>query len=518
MFNDKQYKFMKKRLLLSLTALVAFSATAQVKFDEKLKIGKPKSVKLKKEFAAQKTANVTSDNSYYYWENNSRYTSELNTYLNDTPPSQGGYGFDTLGLYSYTVKEKTTSATYWQMLFQGIPAQADLTLNSLRYLGNALNSAGSNVNVSVYNKDMSAVLGSKDVTFTPTYGWQEVIFDTPVSSNDTMLVILTMQTAGDSVAVAYSHNYFNGIDLLGSGTPYQTALPFTGDAAILAVEPNNANILGLIRDNFDFFIIPNFSYDVTADFAASTTTLCEGEDVTFTNSGDVSHISNPILNYFAWDSKANGTTLYYTRYDYEGNTTADYQDGQAGTYTYATGGSYSAVASVVSWPWSSPSMLQDDQNFTITVNSKTTPTFDAIADFCVGATAPALATTSNNSIVGTWSPATIDNTTAGTTTYVFTSDNGQCANNTSVDVTVLDCANINELNANSFVVYPNPANGLVNVSLNNLNGTISLLSTDGKVIESRVISSNTETFNVESLNAGIYFIQVGQSVQKLMVK
>ena len=47
---------------------------------------------------------------------------------------------------------------------------------------------------------------------------------------------------------------------------------------------------------------------------------------------------------------------------------------------------------------------------------------------------------------------------------------------------------------------------------------ISLLSTDGKVIESREVSSNTETFNVGSLKAGVYFIQVGQSVKKLMVK
>lgn len=440
---------MKKRLLLSLTALVALSTTAQVKFDEPLTIGKPENVKLKKETSFQKTANVVDDNSYYYWSNNERYTYELNTYLNDTPPSQGGTGFDSLALYSYTTKEKTTSATYWQMLIQGIPTKADLSLNSLRYLGKALNTSGSNVNVSVYTKDLATVLGSKDVTFTTTYGWQTVTFDTPVSSNDTMLVVLTMKTAADSVGVAYSHNYFNGVDLLGSGTAYETDLPFTGDAAILAVEQDNASILGLIRDNFDFFIVPNFSYDVTADFAASTTTLCLDNDVTFTNSGDVNNIKNPILNWIEWDYLANGNAPAYTMFDYEGNSTLDYQDGQAGTFTYATAGTFTAVASVISWPWSAPSMMQDDQTFTITVQ---------------------------------------------------------------------DCANIEELNANVFVVYPNPANGLVNVSLNNVNGTISLLSADGKVIETREVSSNTETFNVSSLNAGIYFIQVGQSVQKLMVK
>jgi len=434
-----------------LTALVALSTTAQVKFDEPLKIGKPERVKLKKETSVQKTANVSGDNSYYYWENNSRYTFELNTYLNDTPPAQGGTGFDTLGLYSYTVKQKVSSGgdTYWQELIQGIPTKANLTLNSLRFLGKALNTNGSNVNVSVYTKDLGTVLGSKDVAFTTNYNWQTVTFDSPVTSNDTMLVVLTMKTAGDSVSVAHSHNYFNGVDLLQSGTAYQTALPFTGDAAILAVSQNNAGILGLIRDNFDFFIVPNFSYDVTANFSASVTSLCEDSDVTFTNAGDTNHVYNPILNWIAWDYLANGNAPVYTMFDYEGNSTLDYQAGQVGTYTYANVGTFTAVASVISWPWSATSMLQDDQTFTITVD---------------------------------------------------------------------DCANINEVEANVFTVYPNPANDVVNVSLKNANGTISLIAADGKVIESREVSSTTETFNVRSLNAGVYFIQVGQSVQKLMVK
>lgn len=509
---------MKKRLLLSLTALVALSASAQVKFDEQVELGTPKKMKLKKEAVSQKSASVSGDNSYYYWSNNDRYTSELNAYLNDTPPSQGGTGFDSLALYSYKVKHKTTNGGYWQMLIQGIPTKADLTLNSLRFLGNALNTNGSNVNVSVYEKDLQTVLASKDVAFTTNYNWQTVTFDSPVSSNDTMLVVLTMKTAGDSVAVAYSHNYFNNIDLLQSGTAYQTALPFTGDAAILAVQQNNAGILGLIRDNFDFFIVPKFSYDITANFSASTTSICEGEDVTFTNTGDTSHVYNPILNYIAWDYLANGNAPAYTMYDFEGNSTLDYQEAQMGTYTYTTGGSFTAAASVITWPWSSSTMVTDDQTFTIDVTDKTTPTFTAIADFCANTTAPALASTSNNSIAGTWSPATISNTTIGATVYTFTPTSGQCANNATLSVTVLDCAGINEATENAFTVYPNPANDVVTVSLKGANGTISLVAADGKVIETREVSSTTETFNVRSLNAGVYFIQVGQSVQKLMIK
>ena len=56
---------------------------------------------------------------------------------------------------------------------------------------------------------------------------------------------------------------------------------------------------------------------------------------------------------------------------------------------------------------------------------------------CIGATAPVLPAVSNNGINGTWSPATINTATAGTTTYAFTPTAGQCAGaTTSTDVTV----------------------------------------------------------------------------------
>ena len=507
---------MKRRLLLSLAGLVAISASAQQKFEEPFKLGTPKKIKMKKEHTVQKTANVSGDNSYYYWSNNERYTHELNTFLNDTPPSQGGTGFDTLALYSYKVKDK---GTYWQQLVQGIPTTADLTLNSLKFLGQALNTSGSTVNVSVYDKTFSTELATKNVAFTSGYGYQEVIFDSPVTSNDTMLVVVSMLTAGDSVSVAFSHNYFNGFDFFNNGTPYQTDLPFTGDGAILAVEPNNSNILGLIKDNFDFFIIPNFSYDVTADFNTSSLTICEGEDVTFTNSGDISHVSNPILNFIAWDELANASVPAYTIFDYEGNASNSYVAGQEGTYTYSTSGTFTVSAGVMIYPWSSPSLVIDPQTFTVVASAKTTPTFTAIDAFCSGATAPMLNAASSETIQGTWSPATIDNTTVGTTTYTFTPDAGQCANNATLDVTVNDCASLEENASNAFTVFPNPANDVVTVSLaSSTEGNITLLSADGKVIESREVSSSVETFNVKSLNSGVYFFKVGQTIQKLMVK
>jgi gliding motility-associated-like protein len=71
---------------------------------------------------------------------------------------------------------------------------------------------------------------------------------------------------------------------------------------------------------------------------------------------------------------------------------------------------------------------------TVNVNNNTLPLFVAIAPICSGSTAPVLPGTSNNGIVGTWNPATVDNT--ATATYTFTPMAGQCAISTTLTVTV----------------------------------------------------------------------------------
>jgi hypothetical protein len=72
----------------------------------------------------------------------------------------------------------------------------------------------------------------------------------------------------------------------------------------------------------------------------------------------------------------------------------------------------------------------------VTVTGAVTPTFDPIGNLCIGATAPVLPALSNNGINGTWNPATISTAAAGTTTYTFTPDAGQCASSASIDITI----------------------------------------------------------------------------------
>ena len=74
----------------------------------------------------------------------------------------------------------------------------------------------------------------------------------------------------------------------------------------------------------------------------------------------------------------------------------------------------------------------------IVVTPEITPAFTQIAPVCQNATAPVLPLTSTNGITGTWNPAVISTTTAGTVTYTFTPEPvaGQCFSSPTMDIVV----------------------------------------------------------------------------------
>jgi gliding motility-associated-like protein len=107
---------------------------------------------------------------------------------------------------------------------------------------------------------------------------------------------------------------------------------------------------------------------------------------------------------------------------------------------------------------------------TIVVNNPVVTAFTINNLFCKGSMAPALPLTSDNGIPGTWSPAVISTAVAGTTTYTFTPDAGQCATTANLAVTVIEpvvpaFAAIGPLCLNS------TAPPLLPVSINSIPGT-----------------------------------------------
>lgn len=93
---------------------------------------------------------------------------------------------------------------------------------------------------------------------------------------------------------------------------------------------------------------------------------------------------------------------------------------------------------VISCQFTSSESCVDDpiavsNSITILVSPGGVPLFDPVGPYCTGAQIPALPTTSNNNIPGSWSPP-INNTT--TTTYTFTPDLAQCSQSTTMTIVV----------------------------------------------------------------------------------
>lgn len=98
--------------------------------------------------------------------------------------------------------------------------------------------------------------------------------------------------------------------------------------------------------------------------------------------------------------------------------------------------------------------------------SYTTPTFSFPTTFCEGSNS-VLPQTSDNGIVGTWSPSTL---TTGQNTYTFNPYYGQCASMVTASITVLTPPTANQ--APNLVVVDNPFDGFATFDLNSQNALI----------------------------------------------
>ena len=83
---------------------------------------------------------------------------------------------------------------------------------------------------------------------------------------------------------------------------------------------------------------------------------------------------------------------------------------------------------------------------------------------------------------------------------------------------------INEVENNlGITVFPNPANEVINISLNKeVSATLSLLDVSGKVVRTQTLNGISTSINTASLNSGVYFITINDgtsvSTQKVVIK
>jgi hypothetical protein len=73
-----------------------------------------------------------------------------------------------------------------------------------------------------------------------------------------------------------------------------------------------------------------------------------------------------------------------------------------------------------------------------------------------------------------------------------------------------DLVSINEADKTPFSIYPNPANDVVNIDLeeNKEWDRLQLIDVSGKVVIDKNITSNSITLNTSKLNRGVYFINL----------
>ncbi|MBR5780915.1 MAG: Omp28-related outer membrane protein [Bacteroidales bacterium] len=100
-----------------------------------------------------------------------------------------------------------------------------------------------------------------------------------------------------------------------------------------------------------------------------------------------------------------------------------------------------------------------------------------------------------------------------TVTAVYDNGESSPAGPVSIQVTV----SIDENSEVAFVVYPNPAEDYVMIESVEA-AEVRIYSINGQMVSAQTISEGTNTIDVSSLNAGMYFMQVNESMVKIIVR
>lgn len=354
------------------------------------------------------------------------------------------------------------------------------------------------INVSLFDVNTTQVY--KAITFYPISGACEVI--------DDVIDISTCQNQAP-IQLPLNSAAINGT-WTGSGTQYLNRLT-SQTATFNPITPGNYQLMWTTGCRFDYVVNMNVNPLATA-FAGTAQTVCAGGTVSLNGtvggsattgvwsapSGNFSNISSFVSTYTPSITSGNVTLTLTTD-----NATAPCSEATSTvvvTVIPNTLPTFNIVSSIcigstapilpttstngITGTWT-PSVVSNTTTGTyiftpdgngcaiilskiITVTPKTIPIFAAIPAICTGGIAPILPTTSTNGITGTWSPATVDNTTTGT--YTFTPTEGSCATSTTITITVNPMRTV-AFSISPVVCYGGAVPVLPTISPNGISGT-----------------------------------------------
>jgi len=98
-------------------------------------------------------------------------------------------------------------------------------------------------------------------------------------------------------------------------------------------------------------------------------------------------------------------------------------------------------------------------------------------------------------------------------------DNFGCEYDTTISVVIDECNDIERIiNNNVFIVYPNPANNNLQLTVDNtqLGKNIEILDITGKLLMKLEIQNIEFRINISDLENGVYFVKIGNKVQKFI--
>lgn len=340
---------------------------------------------------------------------------------------------------------------------------------------------------------------------------QNLMFSSPVSVNDTFAIAIEMgayNAPTDSIIYA-TNTYGSGSVNDGNGEALSSILsPFYGGWF------NNLYDLG--GWDIDFLISPIININTTADFNASTDTVCLGMPVSFSNNSVL--ITDSAFNLSAYAALNN--------YDW------DLGDGNTSTldslsHTYSSGGAYQVQLKANYYGYTIVCADSTTKNIVVIDSAK--------AGFSItdnGGGSYTFADSSMNGSSYTWDfgdtvitsgPGNINHTYTANGTYTVcltvADANGCFTDSVCKNLTVV-AVGINQLEDNIvFKTYPNPVinNLTVEVAPKYSNDFIVINDVLGKEIKRVAIDNNPKfKINLNNLSKGVYYVSLEQNGSKIL--